>query len=120
MPYAIEKKARYLEIRVWGETSKHEVIAIIAELDAKDRGKTLPDLWLVAGESQVPFWDYRDIAESALSLLPAGAKGNKTAVVAANIFHKAQLNMYREEAAILPFPVRVFGSRDEAEAWLLA
>jgi len=118
MPYEIEKKESFFEVRVTGETSKHEILRIIRELARLDRGKNLPDLWLVASESQVPFVQFADIAQAIRSLLPREALGNKTAIVAADAFHEAQLDLYRSEATMLPFPVRVFRSRDEAVEWI--
>lgn len=118
MAYEIEKKDRYIEVRVSGETSVWEVLRIIHELHRQDPGKRLPDLWRVAAESQVPFVHLSTIAHAVISLLPRGAPGNRSAILAATAFQAAQLRMYEAEASILPFPVRVFVSEDEALAWL--
>jgi hypothetical protein len=118
MAYQIEKKESFFEVRVLGNTSKPEILEIIRELDRRDRGKHFPDLWIIAKESQVPFVHFREIAEEIRSLLPCDAIGNKTAIVAAGEFYKAQLELYRSEASILPFEIRVFLSRDEAVEWI--
>ncbi len=118
MAYEIEKKEDFFEVCVSGNTSRFEVMEIIWELDRRDRGKHFPDLWIIAEKSQVPFVYFREIAETIRSLLPSDAIGNKTAIVAAGEFHKAQLEMYRSEASILPFEIRVFLSRDEAVKWI--
>ncbi len=118
MSYQIEKKDGFYEVNVSGETSKQEVIGIIWELSRLDRGKQLPDLWLISRESQVPFVYFADIAEAVRKLLPRGSAGNKSAIVAADALHEAQLQMYSQEASVLPFPVRVFRSRDEAVEWI--
>jgi len=120
MAYQIEKKDGFFEVRISGETSKYEILEVIRELDRRDRGKKFPDLWLVAGESQVPLVHFSEIAQGIRSLLPRDAVGNKTAIVAAGEFHKAQLEMYQSEASILPFEIRVFRSRDEAVEWIMS
>lgn len=118
MAYEIEKQDGYFEVRVSGETSRYEVLEIIRELHTRDCGKKFPDLWLMAEESQVPFAHFSEIAQAIGRLLPVDAVGEKTAIVAADEFHMAQFEMYRSEASHLPFPIRVFLSRDEAVAWL--
>jgi hypothetical protein len=118
MAYELEKKDGFFEVRVSGATSKTEILTIIRELDRMDRGKQFPDLWLVAEESQIPFLHFGEIAAEIHKLLPRDSVGNKTAIVAAGDFHKAQLDMYRAEASILPFEIRVFRSQAEAVAWI--
>lgn len=118
MPYEIEKVDGVHEVRVWGETSKYEVLSAIRELDRRDRGKNVPEVWLVAEGCQVPFAHYRDIAEAVKNLMPPGASPKKSAIVASGEFHKAQLELYRMEAASLPFEVRVFTGKDQALTWL--
>ena len=119
MPYEIEKKDSFFEVRVSGETSKFEVLAIIRELERRDPVKKFPDLWLVAGESQLSFHDFGEIARAIGRILPRGADGSKTAIVAADAFQKAQLEMYPPEASShLPFEIRVFSCRDEAVGWI--
>lgn len=118
MAYQIEMKDGFFEVRISGETSKYEVLDVIQELDRRDRGKKFPDLWLVAAESQVPFLHFSEIAQAIRSLLPRDAVGNKTAIVAEGEFLRAQMELYRSEASILPFEIRVFGSRDEAVEWI--
>ena len=118
MPYRIRTRDGFFEVRVWGETSTHEILNAVKELDRKDRGKKLPDLWIFAAESQLPFDQHAEIAKAIRSLCPPGMVGNRTAMVADGEFQKAQLEVYRSEASILPFPIRVFGSEDEAVEWL--
>lgn len=62
---------------------------------------------------------FSEIAQEIRSLLTRDFVGNKTAIVAAGEFQKAQLELYRLEASILPFEIRVFRSRDEAVKWLV-
>lgn len=118
MAYWIGKKKDFFEVRLLGNTSKFEILEIIRELERRDPGKHFPDIWIIAEGSQVPFVYFREIAETVRSLLPSDAIGNKTALVAASGFQKAQLEMYRSEASILPFEIRVFLSRDEAVEWI--
>jgi|GEM_PF-1116825 len=118
MSYQIEKMDGFFEVRVTGETSKDEVLEIIRELDRLDRGKKFPDLWIIDRESKIPLMHFGEIAQGIRDLFPRGAVGNKTAMVADGEFHKAQLEMYRADASILPFEIRVFESRAKAVKWL--
>jgi hypothetical protein len=119
MAYQIEYKNGYCEVNVSGETSKAEVVQILRELAQRDPKKEIPDLWVVSPESQVPLVHFADIAKEVGRLLPPGAAGSRSAIVAFGPFHKAQLDMYRYDAAAFPFEFRVFQYRQEAEAWLL-
>jgi hypothetical protein len=118
MPYQIEMKDGFFEVSVTGETSKQEILGIIRELSCLDRGKQRPDLWHFSRESQLPFVYFADIAEGTGKMLPRGSSGSKTAIVAVDAFQEAQLGMYRSEASFLPFPIRVFQSRDKAIEWI--
>lgn len=118
MAYEIEKHDGYFEVRVSGETSKSEVLQVVRLLERQDPRKEVPDLWLIAEECQIPFHDFSKIAQAIGHLLPRGVIGSRTAIVAANAFHQAQLGMYPAEATNLPFPIRVFGSHEDAVAWI--
>ena len=107
-------------MRISGETSKYEILAVIWELARRDPGKKFPDLWHVAGECQIPFVHLSEIAQGVRSLLPRDAVGNKTAIVAASESQKAEIEWYRSEASILPFEIRVFRSRDAAVEWIMS
>jgi hypothetical protein len=118
MAYQIEKKDGFFEIRITGATSKYEIFEVIKELDRLDHGKKFPDLWVIARESKVPLMHLAEIAQGIRALLPRDAAGNKSALIADGEFHKAQLEMYRADAAILPFEIRVFDSYAKAVKWL--
>jgi hypothetical protein len=118
MAHEIEKKDWYIEVRVSGPTSKHQILNIILQLNAMDPGKKLPDLWIFSWESQVPLVHFHDIARIIRQILPKHAVGSKSALVADGEFQKAQLELYQTEAAILPYPVGVFRSTEEALEWL--
>ena len=120
MPYEITTSDTHHEIRVFGETSKTEILEIIQSIAQRDPLKTLPDLWCVAAESQIPFFHFADIAQTIQRWLPPNVVRNRTAIVAADDFHKALLELYRAEASILPYDMRVFRDRDEALEWIKA
>ena len=44
--------------------------------------------------------------------------GNKTAVVVSNLLQRAVVFLYKKEAEKLPFPMKVFSSREDAVEWL--
>jgi hypothetical protein len=119
MAYQIEVKAGYVEVRLSGTTSKDEVCHVLRELARRDPRKEIPDLWIVSPESQVPLVHFADIAQEVGRLVRPDAVCRKSAIVAFGEFHKAQLEMYRFDAAFLPFETRVFLYREEALKWLL-
>lgn len=120
MGYEIVAREQFVEVLLEGETSSFEVMRIVKELARRDPVKKMPDLWMVSGESQVPLPEFSDIARAVGSLLPSTNGLQKTALVAAGELQKAELELYRSEADGLPFPIRVFRSRDRAVAWLTA
>ena len=85
-----------------------------------DPEKEKHDLWIVAPESMVPFSSFASLVQKTRELLPQDARKcrGKSALVAADAFRMAQLNMYRNEARSLPFQLRVFLSKQEAMDWL--
>ena len=119
MAYQIEYKNGYCEVTVSGETTKNEVFQILRELARRDPKKEIPDLWVVSPESQVPLVHFADIAKEIGRMVSPDAVCCRSAIVAFGPFHKAQLEMYRYDAAALPFETRVFQYRQDAEAWLL-
>jgi hypothetical protein len=118
MSYKIQEIDGYVEVSVWGETSKWEVLEIIRELQRRDPCKKVSDLWIVSGECMVPFTELSEIADAVKSLCTPNMIGSKSAVVAANELQRMQLEMYRAEAAMLPFEIGVFKSREDAVQWL--
>ena len=118
MAYQIENMAGFVEVRVSGETSKGEILAAIGDLHLNDREKAVPDLWIVAQESQVAFIYFSEIAQTVQRLLPRGTVRSRSALVAAGAFQHAQFELYRAEASFLPFEIGIFHSRDEAIEWL--
>lgn len=120
MAYEILVQDGLTEVRVWGESSESEVLGILAELRARDPGKRTCDLWIVASECVVPFGAYPRIADTLRGFCREDrvTRGSRTAIVASDEFQKALLELYRIEAAALPFEVGVFMKRDEAMRWL--
>ena len=118
MEYNIEKKETFFEINISGEVSIFDVLAVVEELAQKDPGKHYPDLWIVAQETGIPYSQYRNIAQTIEKLFVNPPISDKTAIVTADQFQKAQLEMYQQEASNLPLDIRIFTSRDEAVTWI--
>ncbi len=118
MAYTIEQQSGFVEIKITGKTSKFEALDIIANLARMDPDKTVPDLWTVAPESQVPLVHFPDIVEAVIQLLPKNTAPSRTALLVSDAFQNAKFELYRAEADSLPFSVRIFWSRDEAVEWL--
>ncbi len=118
MEYKIEKKETFFEINVSGEVSIFDILAIVEKLAGKDPGKHYPDLWIIAQEVEIPYSQFRSVAKSIEKLFVTPPISDKTAIVAADYFQKAQLDMYRQEASNLPLDIQIFTSRDNAIAWI--
>ena len=118
MEYNIQKKETFFEINISGEVSIFDVLAVVEELAQQDPGKHYADLWIVAPEIEIPYSQYRNIAKAIDKLFVNPPIVSKTAIVTADQFQKAQLEMYQAEAFDLPLDIRVFTSRDEAVTWI--
>lgn len=118
MGHVIEKRDCFIEVRIYEEVSKYELLLIIAGLSIRDPGKKYPDLWVIGPEVQIPYARFKGISEAigfAFSKPPAA---RRTAIVAADEFQRTQCELYRLEAAALPLEIRVFLSYEDAVAWV--
>ena len=120
MSYKIRPADGIVEIDIWGQTNKWEVLEVLGQLRARDPGKKVCDLWVVAEDTTLPVDAFYSVAETVKKLCTVDMvqAGCRSAILAANEFHKALLSMYLHEARELPFTVGVFTSRDDAMAWL--
>lgn len=119
MSYTIVDQQDWTEVLLDGEVTQPEVLEILQHLYGRDPLKQRSDLWQLSNESTVPpLSAFGAIAKSVGSMCGRGLHGRRSAIVAANPFHFAQLDMYRFEARDLPFEVGVFQSHGEAAAWL--
>lgn len=53
-----------------------------------------------------------------MSLCLPDMVGSKTALVAADEFMRVPLELYKVEAAVLPFEIQIFNNRADALQWL--
>jgi hypothetical protein len=120
MPYEIEHKEGYVEVRASGQLSEWEVLAIIARMRMKDPLKRVPDVWILGPDASVPLPAFPFIARSIGSLFPPGFRGARSAIVPADGVQGAVAEMYRSQSKDLPFELAVFPSVEEALQWLRA
>ena len=118
MPYLIEEVDSIFEVHVSNPTSQREILQAIEELAAKDPRKERCDLWCFSDEAIVSLEEYPKIAQAIKSLCPPDMVGNKTALVVSSDLQRVAANMYRSDAADLPFEIEVFTSREDALRWL--
>ena len=119
MGYEIEKQDGFFEIRLFGDVSKFEALKALAQLIRQDPRKQYPDVWVTAPEVQVPLTDYPWIVKIIAFILSSRRPiSRKTAIIASCDFQKAQFDLYRNEASVLPADIGVFRSRDAAIAWI--
>jgi hypothetical protein len=118
MPYRIQKTDGFVEIYLWGETSPGEVLVVLRRLHDLAPSKELSDLWIFSSECVIPCEAYQTIVKAAQSLCCTGMIASRSAIVAADQFQKAQLELYLREAQNLPFEIGAFTERDEAVEWL--
>lgn len=119
MEYEIKQEDRFFEIHLNAGASKLDVLRAVAELARRDPGKQHPDVWVVAPEFQIPLPHYGEVAGAIAHALPCTPVSNRSAIVAANPFQKAQFEIYQLEAKALaqPLEIRVFLSRKDAVEW---
>jgi hypothetical protein len=118
MGYEIDQRDGFFEITLSGDPTKFEILNAFAELVRRDPQKRYPDIWIVAPEVRIPYMDYSQIAGAIASVHTKPTILKKSAIVAADAFQKAQLELFREEMSSLPLDLQVFQSRDEAVAWI--
>ena len=119
MGYKIEKGEAFFEVRLFGDVSRYEILLALAQLVRRDPKKQYPDVWVATPEVQLPLPEHNWVVGKISSLfMMKRPVSRKTAIVASNAFQKAQFDMYREAASVLPADVGVFQSRDEAIAWV--
>jgi hypothetical protein len=118
MAYRIEEKDSIFEVHMWGQTSRWEVMEIVHQLQRKDPRKESCDLWIFSETGGVFFDEFPEIVKAVASLCSSDMAANKTALVASDGFLRAQLELYRAEAAGLPFEIRVFETKENAVQWL--
>jgi hypothetical protein len=118
MAYRIEPRDGYTSVLVWGTTSKRELLQALRELQRRDPVKAASDLWTIGRECVVPFAAFTEIVEAIRGFCVPGMVGNRTAIIVADGFQRAQFELYRAEAADLPFEIGGFASEAEAVAWL--
>ena len=98
--------------------TKGDVLAAVVELQRRDLGKRLCDLWIFSRDVELSYAEFASTAEAIRRMCPLGMKGNRCAIVGGDAFQQAQLELYRDEAAILPFEIRIFGDEATAIQWL--
>jgi len=118
MPYSIKHHSDLVEVELWGETSVAEVLAAVNELHASYPRKERSDLWNLSRETMVPLSAFPTVIQAIGGLCGGSQVYRRSAIVASGSFQRAMVDMYRTEAACLPFEIGVFQSRDEALKWL--
>ena len=118
MPYKIEDRDCYVEVSVWGEANRWEVLEALRKLHRRDPRKEIPDMWLISEETVFPVEWHLPVATATEKLCAKGCIGARSAIVVADKLHKAQLDLYRKQARELPYQMRVFTERKDAEIWL--
>jgi len=118
MAYDIQEQDGFFEVRVSGETVPQEILGAVMELRRRDPKKQRGDLWQFSEASQLTFIDFQGMVEAIHHLCTPGMAGGRSAFVSDDEFLRAQAELYRAEASVLPFEFRVFASRDEAVRWL--
>jgi hypothetical protein len=118
MPCEIHDRADYVEVRVSKGTTRFEVLDTVAELARRDHGKQKCDLWIFSKDVELSYADFAYTAEAIGRLCPPDMKGNRCAIVGGDALQEAQLGLYRDVAASLPFEIRVFGDETAAIRWL--
>ncbi len=120
MAYRINKMDDLMEVHVWDEVSVTDVLTILGQLHAMAPLKEISDLWMLSEGCMIPWDEFSTVAKGIKNLVAKDAVARPSAVVAANQFHRAQLELFLHEARELPYEIGIFSERDEAVNWLQA
>ena len=121
MTCEIQRKANHVEVHVSGTLSHWDVLKTIHDLHKHDPHKKTPDLWVLHPELNFSMYSFPVIVQGILKLTARLMKnGCNSAILAADEFQRAELDMFCREAAVLPYEVRCFTSHGKALEWLLA
>ncbi|MBL7016650.1 MAG: hypothetical protein ISR84_03740 [Kiritimatiellales bacterium] len=122
MTYEIVPQDGFVEVHVSGKVSHWDLLKIVHALHKKDPKKETPDLWILDQDLDFSLHAFPTIIQGLLNLVARGAvkKGCKSAILAADKFQCAKVDIYCAEAAVLPYEIRAFTCRTETMDWLLS
>ncbi len=118
MPYELLDQEDYIEVRLWGDVTKWEIIKAIGAVRIATPRKDRPDVWVLAEEVFIPFPDYGVIVDKALGWIPLRLKGARSALVVADAMQYELARVYCDELRFCPYEVAVFHSKEEALQWV--
>ncbi len=120
MHYTILNHDRFVEIQLAGQVSPWDILKLIHELYRKDPEKQTPDLWVLDQNLDFSMHSFPPVLKGLLKLTARLAKkGCNSAILSADEFQRAEIDMYCQEAATLPYEVQNFTNRKNALSWLL-
>ncbi len=117
MPYTITSHTDFIEVNLTGHASKWDVIQAVGELMVLDPRKEKPDLWTVADGCVIPLAEYPAIVEQLAPLYQKEIACPKSAIVASSAVQRGLAELYKSEATVYPFDMRIFDSRAAALDW---
>lgn len=121
MTYQIIDKEDYIEVCADGTACHWDLLKVIHKMKQLDAKKEKPDLWILAESLNFSLYSFSPLIQGIQCLLARFAvkKGCKSAILAADEFQKAKIDIYCAEASALPFQLQAFTTRADALAWLL-
>lgn len=122
MMYEILPQEGYVEVHVSGKVSHWDLLRVVHELHKKDPKKDTPDLWILDQELDFSLHSFPPLVQGLLNLMSRALikNGCKSAILAADEFQRAKIELYCAETAVLPYEIRTFTSRAETLNWLLS
>ncbi len=120
--HSIEKKDKYLLIRVEGKVSFEILNQVILEVMSREDYHSTSSIWdLAGGFPAMRFAEFNTLTATIRSRLIKGAVGRKTAIVASTGFGVEMAQLWSRMAEpLLPFKIRAFMSFASAETWILS
>ena len=118
MPYTIQRNPEFVEVTLHRNSTVHDLLRALEELTQADPRKETCDLWVFPDDMTIPFESFGPIADKIRSLCRTDFIGSRSAMVATGVFQLAQMELYRQEAATLPYELVLFPNREAAIAWL--
>lgn len=118
--YEIHQEEQYVEVHAGGSFTHWDLLKIIHQLHKDDPKKEKPDLWVLDRSFELSLYSFPPLVQGILSLIARCAirKGCRSAILAADEFQKAKVDLYCTEAVELPYEIQSFTSRSQALDWL--
>ncbi len=118
--YQISAQQNYLLVIFQNDVDSLQIISAIKEVISREDYPTSNDIWIFdTSTMNIAYQELRVFAKTLSYIYPSNATRSKTALIVGSLFHSAVASEFLEAAKDLPYEIRIFENRIEAEEWIL-